>query len=177
MTTEQFKARTTALAFPIRVSSFLSRLSLLANVTQRYLSFSTCFSVTPFTCCSYWSGFFEKWRPILQFPIFQLIFCTELFFFSNNSKILLLSHRNFLDAVAVPLATILHLKNFAKFNTLASKKFVRRHPLTYICICHKSSFTIIPMIGGRQTTNHMQWRHQNFFIQEFFVGQRYRITC
>ena len=29
-------------------------------------------------------------------------------------------------------------------------------------------------LGGAQTTNHMQWRHQKFSKKEVFVGQRYR---
>ena len=62
MTTELCKARITALALPIRVSSSLSYLPSLVNATPRYLNFSTWFSVAPFTCNTYWSGFLERWN-------------------------------------------------------------------------------------------------------------------
>ena len=29
-------------------------------------------------------------------------------------------------------------------------------------------------LDGAQTTNHMQWRHQNFSKEEVFAGQKYR---
>ena len=48
-------------ALPIPVSSFLSWLPSLMNVTPRYLNFLTCFSVAPFTRSTHWSGFLERW--------------------------------------------------------------------------------------------------------------------
>ena len=45
MTAELCKDRITALALSIWLSSFLSCLLSLVNVTPRYLNFSTCFSV------------------------------------------------------------------------------------------------------------------------------------
>ena len=61
MTTEQCKARITALALPIRVSNSSSCLPSLVNATPRYLNFSTCFSVAPFTCNTHWLGFLKRW--------------------------------------------------------------------------------------------------------------------
>ena len=41
------------------------QLFVLPSVTRkckpRYLNFSTCFSVAPFTCNTHWSGFLERW--------------------------------------------------------------------------------------------------------------------
>ena len=59
MTTEYCKACITAPALPIRVCSSSSCLPSLVNVTPRYLNFSTCFSVAPFTCNTHRSGFLE----------------------------------------------------------------------------------------------------------------------
>ena len=61
MTTEKGKACITALALLIWVSSSSSCLPSLVNATPRYLNFSTCFSVAPFTCNTHWSGFLERW--------------------------------------------------------------------------------------------------------------------
>ena len=36
--------------------------SVTRNATPRYLNFSTCFNVAPFTCNTHWSGFLERWR-------------------------------------------------------------------------------------------------------------------
>ena len=55
------KACITALALPIRVSSFSSCFPSLVNATPRYLNFFTCFSVAPFTCNTHWSEFLERW--------------------------------------------------------------------------------------------------------------------
>ena len=51
--------RITALAFPIRVSSSLSCLPSLENVTPRYLNFSVCRRVTPFVWKEHWKRFLD----------------------------------------------------------------------------------------------------------------------
>ena len=61
MTTEKGKACIIALALLIWVSSYSSCLPSLMNVIPRYLNFSTCFSVAPFTCNTHWSAFLERW--------------------------------------------------------------------------------------------------------------------
>ena len=48
MTTEKTKVRSTALALPIRVSSFSSPFLSLVNAPPQHLNFLTYFSVAPF---------------------------------------------------------------------------------------------------------------------------------
>ena len=51
----------TSLAYWGWVSSSSYYRPSLVNATPRYLNFSSCFRVAPFTCNTHWSGFLERW--------------------------------------------------------------------------------------------------------------------
>ena len=56
-----------------------------------------------------------------------------------------------------------------KLDNFCGKKFTLG--LSPLPLSHRRSQDF--WLGGAQTTNHMQWRHQKFSKKELFVGQRY----
>ena len=85
MITKLCKARITALDLSIRVSSFLPCFSSLVNATPRYLIFSTCFSVAPFTCNTHWPEFLERWSTSV---LVELIFIPAVSHVAVNVTVL-----------------------------------------------------------------------------------------
>ena len=89
MITEKCKARITALALPIWVSSSSSCLPSLVNATPRYLKFSICFSVAPLHVTRTDQGFLKdavpQFWPCL-FSFWQCCMHLQSYFTLEGSK-------------------------------------------------------------------------------------------